>query len=228
VPTSRSTWWSRTASSTWWRRGRSERLFAEIFRVLRRGGRAVISDIVSDEPVPEELRRPRALERLHLRRPHRGRLPRAFEEAGFYGVRVLELQASPWRTVEGIEFRSSRWRPSRARGTLLGAQPGGHLQRPVQGGPGRRRPPDGAGPPLRGVRQDLPALRPGALPGLLPVVEPREEIPLETRRPSTVAGTRLRHPRETKGRTTTRPPRRRPVLRPGRLLLVHRQSSNDG
>ena len=30
-------------------------LFAEIFRVLRRGGRAVISDIVSDEEVPERL-----------------------------------------------------------------------------------------------------------------------------------------------------------------------------
>ena len=32
-----------------------ERLFGEIFRVLRNGGRAVISDIVSDEPVPEHL-----------------------------------------------------------------------------------------------------------------------------------------------------------------------------
>src|SRR5213594_2455519 len=30
-------------------------LFEEIFRVLRKGGRAVISDIVSDEPVPDHL-----------------------------------------------------------------------------------------------------------------------------------------------------------------------------
>ncbi len=30
-------------------------LFEEIFRVLRKGGRAVISDIVSDEEVPEQL-----------------------------------------------------------------------------------------------------------------------------------------------------------------------------
>src|SRR5881296_1066560 len=30
-------------------------LFEEIFRVLRKGGRAVIADIVSDEPVPERL-----------------------------------------------------------------------------------------------------------------------------------------------------------------------------
>ena len=30
-------------------------LFEEIFRVLKKGGRAVISDIVSDEEVPEEM-----------------------------------------------------------------------------------------------------------------------------------------------------------------------------
>jgi ubiquinone/menaquinone biosynthesis C-methylase UbiE len=34
-----------------------EQLFAEMFRVLRRGGRAAISDIVSDEDVPVELQR---------------------------------------------------------------------------------------------------------------------------------------------------------------------------
>jgi hypothetical protein len=30
----------------------------------------------------------------------------AFEQAGFYGVTILERQEEPWRTVEGIEFRS--------------------------------------------------------------------------------------------------------------------------
>ena len=30
----------------------------------------------------------------------------AFEDAGFYGIRILERQAEPWQTVEGIEFRS--------------------------------------------------------------------------------------------------------------------------
>jgi arsenite methyltransferase len=30
----------------------------------------------------------------------------AFTEAGFYGARILVRQAEPWRTVEGIEFRS--------------------------------------------------------------------------------------------------------------------------
>jgi len=35
--------------------GFKRRLFEEIFRVLRKGGRASFSDIVSDEPVPENL-----------------------------------------------------------------------------------------------------------------------------------------------------------------------------
>jgi SAM-dependent methyltransferase len=34
-----------------------EQLFTEMFRVVRRGGRVAISDIVSDEDVPEELQR---------------------------------------------------------------------------------------------------------------------------------------------------------------------------
>ena len=83
------------------------RLFGEIFRVLRRGGRAVISDIVSDEPVPEHLQRDPELWSgcISGAMTESGFLA-AFERAGFYGVRILERQAEPWRTVEGIEFRS--------------------------------------------------------------------------------------------------------------------------
>ena len=52
-------------------------LFDEIFRVLKIGGRAVISDIVSDEEVPgAPAKRSGALERLHLRRVDRGRIRR--------------------------------------------------------------------------------------------------------------------------------------------------------
>jgi arsenite methyltransferase len=49
-------------------------LFGEIFRVLKKGGRAVICDIVSDEEVPRDAKRPGALERLHFRRVDRRRL----------------------------------------------------------------------------------------------------------------------------------------------------------
>lgn len=82
-------------------------LFSEIFRVLRRGGRAVISDIVSDEDVPERLQRDPDLWSGCISGALREDLfLAAFEEAGFHGVTLAERDAEPWRTVDGIEFRS--------------------------------------------------------------------------------------------------------------------------
>lgn len=84
-----------------------ERLFSEIHRVLRRGGRAVISDIVSDEDVPEHLKADPDLWSGCISGAFREDLfLEAFEQAGFYGISLLERQEAPWRTVEGIEFRS--------------------------------------------------------------------------------------------------------------------------
>jgi SAM-dependent methyltransferase len=82
-------------------------LFAEIYRVLRRGGRAVISDIVSDETVPAHLQNdPELWSGCISGAMREDQFLQAFEEAGFYGISVLERQQKPWRTVEGIEFRS--------------------------------------------------------------------------------------------------------------------------
>lgn len=82
-------------------------MFQEIHRVLKRGGRAVISDIVSDEAVPLEMQSDATLWSgcLSGALTEEGFLT-AFEEAGFYGIRVLERQEEAWQTVEGIEFRS--------------------------------------------------------------------------------------------------------------------------
>lgn len=83
------------------------KLFEEIFRVLNKGGRAVISDIVSDEEVPEHLQNDPELWSgcISGALTEQGFLE-AFESAGFYGISILKRDAEPWRTVEGIEFRS--------------------------------------------------------------------------------------------------------------------------
>src|SRR6266702_4315915 len=82
-------------------------LFQEIFRVLKKGGRAVICDIVSDEPVPDELQDDPELWSgcISGALTEEGFLA-AFETAGFYGIQMLKRDAKPWRTVQGIEFRS--------------------------------------------------------------------------------------------------------------------------
>ncbi|HWF46200.1 MAG TPA: methyltransferase domain-containing protein [Bryobacteraceae bacterium] len=84
-----------------------QKLFSEIYRVLRHGGRTVISDIVSDEDIPLHLKADPAWWSGCISGALReDLLLSAFEQAGFYGISILERQQEPWRTVEGIEFRS--------------------------------------------------------------------------------------------------------------------------
>ncbi|TWT61807.1 methyltransferase domain-containing protein [Rubinisphaera italica] len=82
-------------------------LFEEIFRVLKPGGRAVISDITSDVDVPLELQNDATLWSGCISGAFReDEFLQVFEEAGFYGCEILERQSAPWMTVQGIEFRS--------------------------------------------------------------------------------------------------------------------------
>ncbi len=82
-------------------------LFDEIHRVLKPGGRAVISDIVSDRDVPADLQNNPELWSGCLSGAFREDLfLTAFEAAGFAALEIMERQAEPWRVVEGIEFRS--------------------------------------------------------------------------------------------------------------------------
>src|SRR5881227_2686275 len=64
-------------------------LFDEIFRVLKKGGRAVISDIVSDEEVPEEMQNDPELWSgcISGALTEEGFLA-AFEKASFYGIQT--------------------------------------------------------------------------------------------------------------------------------------------
>lgn len=83
------------------------RLFREIHRVLKRGGRAVISDIVSDREVPESLRRnPDLWSGCISGAFQEEAFLEAFEAAGFYGITLEKRDTEPWQVVEGIAFRS--------------------------------------------------------------------------------------------------------------------------
>ncbi|NJP11318.1 MAG: methyltransferase domain-containing protein [Leptolyngbyaceae cyanobacterium RU_5_1] len=84
-----------------------QQLFQELFRVLKRGGRAVISDIVCDEdPTPAILNDPTLWSGCIAGAFREDAFLQMFEQAGFYGVEILVRQSDPWQAIDGIEFRS--------------------------------------------------------------------------------------------------------------------------
>ena len=93
-----------------------QRLLSNIRRVLAPGGRVAISDIVCDQPVPLALQQDPELwsgcisgawlEQAFLD---------DFRSLGFEQVRYADRSESPWRVVDGIEFRAV---------TLVGELPG--------------------------------------------------------------------------------------------------------
>lgn len=89
---------------------KKKQLFAEMFRVLKVGGRVAVSDIVSDEDSPDAMKNDARLWSGcisgALREDHFGD---ALEEAGFHGITVDKWDAEPWQIVEGIEFRSATY-----------------------------------------------------------------------------------------------------------------------
>jgi SAM-dependent methyltransferase len=177
------------------------RLFQEIHRVLRSGGRAVISDIVSDEPVPEDLQRDPELWSgcISGAMTEIGFLE-AFEAAGFYGIRILERQREPWRTVDGIEFRSVTIEAFKGKeGICLERR-----QAVVYKGPFREVVDDDNHRMRRGERyavcdKTFRLYQREPYRSFFEFVEPLEEIPLEEAQPFDCSRTSLRHPRETKG-----------------------------
>ncbi len=84
-----------------------EQMFEEMFRVLKRGGRVAISDIVADEDVPQHLQDDPTLWSGCISGAFReDKFIEAFDRAGFYGMEIVKRDEKPWQTVEGIEFRS--------------------------------------------------------------------------------------------------------------------------
>jgi SAM-dependent methyltransferase len=82
-------------------------LIHELFRVLKKGGRIAISDIVSDEPIPAALKSdPKLWSGCISGAFEEMGFLEALEEAGFYGIEIAEWSEEPWQVVQGIEFRA--------------------------------------------------------------------------------------------------------------------------
>ena len=177
-------------------------LFQEIFRVLRRGGRVAISDVVSDEDVPENMKRDPRLWSGCISGAFREDLfLKAFEDAGFHGIQIASRQEKPWRVVEGIEFRS----------LTITARKGkqGPCWERKQGiiylGPWREVVDDDGHRLVRGQRvavcdKTYRLLTSEPYTRQIAPVEPYHDIPLDKAKPFACKGYSLRHPKETKGK----------------------------
>ena len=144
-----------------------EQLFAETFRVLRRGGRAVISDIVSTVEVPDHLRADPELWSGCISGAYQEEaFLAAFERAGFYGVHLVKRdpgRGAWWTASSSAASPSSPTRASRANAAS-------HGQAVIYCGPFKAVLDDdehiyAAWGADRGVRQKLRDLLPGALRG---------------------------------------------------------------
>jgi len=176
-------------------------LFEEIARVLKRGGRAVISDIVADEEVPEHLKADPVLWSgcVSGALTETGFLE-AFERAGFYGIEILNRSEAPWRTVEGIEFRSVTVRAYHGKsGPCFDTN-----KAVVYRGPWRRVTDDDGHVFHRGVRtavceKTFQIMQRQPFADEFEPVLPRTRVDEAEEKPFLCSGTTVRDPKETKG-----------------------------
>src|SRR5213079_2882044 len=176
-------------------------LFEEIFRVLKKGGRAVICDIVSDEPVPDELQDDLELWSgcISGALTEEGFLA-GFETAGFYGIQILKRAIQPWRTVQGIEFRSATIEAFKGKqGECFERN-----QAVIYRGPFKEVLDDDNHRMERGKRyavcdKTYNLYRKAPYHEFFEFVDPVVDVPLEEAKPFDCSRTALRHPKETKG-----------------------------
>ncbi|OGW87474.1 MAG: methyltransferase [Omnitrophica bacterium RIFCSPLOWO2_01_FULL_45_10b] len=182
-------------------------LFREMHRVLKKGGRVAISDIVSDEFVPEELQKDSELWSGCISGAFQEKeFLKAFEEAGFYGVRVEKLDERPWRIVQGIEFRSMTI-------TAYKGKEGPCWERNqavIYKGPWKQVVDDDGHILKRGVRtavcdKTFQIYSKTPYQNEFILVPPTKDVPLSKAKPFDCDRTDERDPRETKGKKYTKP-----------------------
>ncbi len=178
-----------------------EQMFAEMFRVVRRGGRVAISDIVADEDVPEALRLdPELWSGCVSGALREDEFLAAFDRAGFHGMQIVKRDEQPWRTVQGIEFRSVTVVAHKGKqGACWERQ-----QAVIYRGPWRRVWDDDGHVLERGQRiavcdKTFALYQRAPYAGDIIPVAPLNDIPLAEAAPFDCKRSVARHPRETKG-----------------------------
>jgi len=184
------------------REGDRGQLLQEVFRVLKRGGKAVISDIVCDEDVPQRLREDPTLWSGCLSGAFReDAFLKAFEDAGFHGIEILKREQTPWQTIEGIEFRAVTVSAYKGKqGPCLERN-----QAMIYRGPFKKVEDDDGHTYFRGQRiavcdKTFQLLQAPPYQGQFDPVEPYQNIPLEKAREMDCRRNAIRHPQETKGK----------------------------
>lgn len=179
------------------------KLFSEMHRVLKRGGRAVISDIVCDEdPTPAILADPKLWSGCIAGAFREDRFLEMFEEAGFYGIEVLERGEKPWQVVDGVEFRSLTVRAFKGKeGQCIERN-----QAVIYKGPWKQVRDDDGHVLHRGQRMAvcdktfrIMTASDGPYAKDIVAVLPRVEAPVDQAQPFDCRGSKLRQPRDTKG-----------------------------
>ncbi|NNE98640.1 MAG: methyltransferase domain-containing protein [Pyrinomonadaceae bacterium] len=176
-------------------------MFEEMFRVLKRGGRVAVSDIVADEDVPQHLQDDPELWSGCISGAFReDAFIEAFEKAGFYGMEIVKRDEEPWQTIEGIEFRAV---------TIVAykGKQGECLERNqavIYKGPWKKVLDDDGHMLKRGARmavcdKTFKIFQEEPYASEIVAVEPIEDIPLENAGEFDCQRTAKRHPRESKG-----------------------------
>ncbi|MBB6431008.1 methyltransferase domain-containing protein [Algisphaera agarilytica] len=180
-----------------------KQLFNEMYRVLRNGGRCVISDIVCDEDPTQKILDDGDLWSGCISGAFREDLfVKMFADAGFHGIEILKREEEPWQTIDGVEFRSMTIRAYKGKQGPCFER----IQAVVYKGPWSQVRDDDGHVFNRGERiavcdKTFKLLTRGESPyaGHLIPIEPLESIPLEGAEPFNCSRTVKRHPRETKG-----------------------------